>query len=164
MPDHRCPNGGRHAMTGPARRYALTVTVLATVSSLPILTAIAAGSSRVGSAFADSTRPGVTTPFIAPPPPDPVVVVPLPPAALGTSPFSNAAPPWSPAPQVPAVTAGTPALVDPAGLAPMGGRSPTPAAAQTAPGKAAPGMAVPGMVAVPAPSALPPGSRQLAGS
>jgi hypothetical protein len=73
------PPGGRHrasGMTGPTRRYALIVLALAVASSLPILAAIGPGAGSVGSALAVG-EPLDTTPFIAPPSPGPVVVIPI---------------------------------------------------------------------------------------
>ncbi|GIF50366.1 hypothetical protein Afe04nite_49050 [Asanoa ferruginea] len=63
-------------MTGPTRRYALIVLALAVTSSLPILAAIGPGAGSVGSALAVD-EPLDTTPFIAPPSPGPVVVIPI---------------------------------------------------------------------------------------
>jgi hypothetical protein len=73
------PPGGRHrasGMTGPTRRYALIVLALAVTSSLPILAAIGPGAGSVGSALAVD-EPLDTTPFIPPPSPGPVVVIPI---------------------------------------------------------------------------------------
>jgi len=65
-------------LAGPTRRYTVIVVMLATMSSLPIIAAIGAGSANVG----DSVDASGTTPFIAPPSEGPVVVPPPPPAAL----------------------------------------------------------------------------------
>ncbi|GIF65263.1 hypothetical protein Ais01nite_32980 [Asanoa ishikariensis] len=97
------PPGGRHratGLTGPTRRYALIVLVLAVTSSLPILAAIGPGAGSVGEALAGDDL-GDTTPFIPPPSPGPVVVIPIrpglperPPPALATLPApAGAAPP-----------------------------------------------------------------------
>lgn len=64
-------------LAGPTRRYTVIVVMLATMSSLPIIAAISAGSANVG----ESVDAGGTTPFIAPPSEGPVVVPP-PPTAL----------------------------------------------------------------------------------
>jgi hypothetical protein len=63
-------------LSGPTRRYTVIVVMLATMSSLPIIAAISAGSANVG----DSVDASGTTPFIAPPSEGPVVVPPPPPA------------------------------------------------------------------------------------
>ncbi|MEV4536765.1 hypothetical protein AB0J82_23570 [Asanoa sp. NPDC049518] len=97
------PPGGRHratGLTGPTRRYALIVLVLAVTSSLPILAAIGPGAGSVDEALAGDNL-GDTTPFIPPPSPGPVVVIPIrpglperPPPPLATLPASaGAAPP-----------------------------------------------------------------------
>jgi hypothetical protein len=65
-------------MAGPTRRYMVIVVMLATMSSLPIIAAISAGSANVG----ESVDASGTTPFIAPPSEGPVVVPPPPPPAL----------------------------------------------------------------------------------
>lgn len=65
-------------LAGPTRRYTVIVVMLATMSSLPIIAAISAGSASVG----DSVDASGTTPFIAPPSEGPVVVPPPPPPAL----------------------------------------------------------------------------------
>jgi hypothetical protein len=64
-------------LAGPTRRYTVIVVMLATMSSLPIIAAISAGSANVG----ESVDASGTTPFIAPPSEGPVVVPP-PPTAL----------------------------------------------------------------------------------
>ena len=81
MPDETLwpPPGGRHrasGLTGSTRRYALIVLALAVTSSLPILAAIGPGAGSVGSALAVD-EPLDTTPFIPPPSPGPVVVIPI---------------------------------------------------------------------------------------
>lgn len=65
-------------LTGPTTRYTVIVVMLATMSSLPIIAAISAGSASVG----DSVDASGTTPFIPPPSEGPVVVPPLLPPAL----------------------------------------------------------------------------------
>ncbi|GAA4452940.1 hypothetical protein GCM10023170_042410 [Phytohabitans houttuyneae] len=64
-------------LAGPTRRYTVIVVMLATMSSLPIIAGITAGSADVGG----SVDASGTTPFIAPPSEGPVVVPP-PPTAL----------------------------------------------------------------------------------
>ncbi|MEV4624372.1 hypothetical protein AB0J74_37405 [Asanoa sp. NPDC049573] len=81
MPDETLwpPPGGRHrasGLNGPTRRYALIVLALAVTSSLPILAAIGPGAGSVGDALAVDQQPD-TTPFIPPPSPGPVVVIPI---------------------------------------------------------------------------------------
>ncbi|WP_203705147.1 hypothetical protein [Asanoa iriomotensis] len=76
---------------------------LAVTSSLPILAAIGPGAGQIGSAVAGDDMTG-TTPFIAPPSPDPVVVIPIRPGVLDTppplvelpAPAGTAAPPRRP--------------------------------------------------------------------
>jgi hypothetical protein len=65
-------------LAGPTRRYTVIVVMLATMSSLPIIAGITAGSANVG----DTVDASGTTPFIAPPSEGPVVVPPPPPTAL----------------------------------------------------------------------------------
>lgn len=65
-------------LAGPTRRYTVIVVMLATMSSLPIIAGITAGSASVG----DSVDASGTTPFIPPPSSGPVVVPPPPPSAL----------------------------------------------------------------------------------
>ncbi|MDG4822285.1 hypothetical protein O7635_10525 [Asanoa sp. WMMD1127] len=101
MPDHAPwpPPGGRHrtaGLSGPGRRYALIVLALAVTSSLPILAAIGPGAGSVGDAVAGDEFGG-TTPFIPPPSPGPVVVIPIrpgvvePPVPLATAPAPTGA-------------------------------------------------------------------------
>ncbi|MEV0720487.1 hypothetical protein AB0H87_38575, partial [Asanoa sp. NPDC050611] len=91
MPDHAPwppPPGGRHraaGLSGPGRRYALIVLALAVTSSLPILAAIGPGAGSIGDALAGQDLAG-TTPFIAPPSPDPIVVIPIRPGVLDQPP------------------------------------------------------------------------------
>ncbi|SNT65038.1 hypothetical protein SAMN05421812_119108 [Asanoa hainanensis] len=104
MPDQAPwpPPGGRHraaGLTGPTRRYALIVLVLAVTSSLPILAAIGPGAGSVDEALAGDDL-GDTTPFIPPPSPGPVVVIPIrpglperPPPPLATLPAPAGATP-----------------------------------------------------------------------
>ncbi|MDQ7910308.1 hypothetical protein RB614_38025 [Phytohabitans sp. ZYX-F-186] len=65
-------------LAGPTRRYTMIVAMLATMSSLPIIAGISAGSANVG----DSVDASGTTPFIAPPSEGPVVIPQPPPSAL----------------------------------------------------------------------------------
>ncbi len=109
MPDqaHWPPPGGRHRATGlsgPTRRYAFIVLLLAVTSSLPILAAIGPGAGSVGDALAGDDL-GDTTPFIPPPSPGPVVVIPIrpevperPPPTLATlpAPTGTVTPPRQP--------------------------------------------------------------------
>ncbi|WP_422772606.1 hypothetical protein ACN28C_06225 [Plantactinospora sp. WMMC1484] len=66
---HRAEGLGR-----PARRYLLTVALLAGTSSLPILAAIGSGSATVS----DGMRPADATPFVPPPAGASPLVAPLP--------------------------------------------------------------------------------------
>jgi len=109
MPDqaHWPPPGGRHRATGlsgPTRRYAVIVLLLAVTSSLPILAAIGPGAGSVGDALAGDDL-GDTTPFIPPPSPGPVVVIPIrpelpdrppPPLATLPAPAGTVTPPRQP--------------------------------------------------------------------
>jgi hypothetical protein len=109
MPDQANwpPPGGRHRATGlsgPTRRYAVIVLLLAVTSSLPILAAIGPGAGSVGDALAGDDL-GDTTPFIPPPSPGPVVVIPIrpevperPPPTLATlpAPAGTVTPPRQP--------------------------------------------------------------------
>ncbi|GIF75386.1 hypothetical protein [Asanoa siamensis] len=118
MPDQAPwpPPGGRHraaGLSGPARRYAVIVLALAVTSSLPVLAAIGPGADSIGTVVAGHDL-GATTPFIAPPSPDPVVVIPLrpgvveqpPPITRLRAPTGLAAPPRQPVRQRTGVPAG----------------------------------------------------------
>jgi hypothetical protein len=59
-------------LAGPTTRYTVIVVMLATMSSLPIIAGITAGSASVG----DPADAGGTTPFIPPPSEGPVVLPP----------------------------------------------------------------------------------------
>lgn len=71
MPDPGRRVGG---LSGPTRRYALIVIMLATMSSLPIIAVLGTGSGTVD----DAADPGGTMPFLGQPSTGPVVVAPPP--------------------------------------------------------------------------------------
>ncbi|MFC7546315.1 hypothetical protein ACFQUZ_08085, partial [Plantactinospora sp. GCM10030261] len=75
-------------LAGPARRYLLTVALLAGTASLPIVAVISTGSATVQDRGGSGSPDGLP-PLFDPPSEGPVVVVPLPPASPIEDPSLN---------------------------------------------------------------------------